>query len=637
MAGQGSVWQRLMRNSRSRLSSPPAVSTKPSDADPDHVARQLPRWWRQRLWAGFVTESIDAFEQLKFDPTVLASVRANSLLQLASWHLANGDAAAAYEHAVLARVAVGNMQPQHEQPAVEVDALIALEQFDQAQTLIAPMVERAPSDVNLLLRQANAHTDDHQRLAAINGLFTAAGLAPIIKRDGDAPLSIDNLASSASGASVTGPLVTVIVPAFQAQAELETALRSLVAQTWQSLQIIVVDDASNDDTAQVAQRFAATDARIQVVRCDTNGGAYVARNIGLEAATGDYVTVHDADDWSHPQKIEQHLRAIDVDQGRCASVSQWVRVAGDVRMTWSLRPSIRLLHRNYSSLMVRRDVFARLGWWDNVRVLGDVEFFDRLTAVYGPDAISLCQPDVPLTFARRSAGSLTASGRHAAYSRLSAFGARRLYADAFRWWHASDTLTDDLPYHPDTSNRPFPAPRSLLPAMPPNLQSVVLVADLRHPRFIDHHLPKLGKVLQPGASVLDVPAIDGDVDAPVAAAVLAAMRAAQATFVTEGDALTVDHVVVAVTGQMTALPRNPPKLTARLVTMVDDSDDNIDRDVTDALLAACITGPRIWVPLTEAGQVAAAIATAARRGPVGSAGGEPAGSRQAPGEDHDHA
>src|SRR5690606_2483768 len=121
---------------------------------------------------------------------------------------------------------------------------------------------------------------------------------------------------------------TVIVPAFNAAETIGFALAGLREQTWSHLEIIVVDDASTDETATVVAGLCAEDARIRLIRLDRNGGVYVARNAGLAAATGEYVTVHDADDWSHAERfaaqIAQH-RALNA----VATLTCWVRATRD--------------------------------------------------------------------------------------------------------------------------------------------------------------------------------------------------------------------------------------------------------------------------------------------------------------------
>ena len=99
--------------------------------------------------------------------------------------------------------------------------------------------------------------------------------------------------------------VSVIIPAYNSASTIVRALQSVVAQTLAPLEIIVVDDSSNDNTREVAANFASTSSiPLRVITQPTNGGPSAARNTGWDAATGDYIAFLDADDQWHPRKIE---------------------------------------------------------------------------------------------------------------------------------------------------------------------------------------------------------------------------------------------------------------------------------------------------------------------------------------------
>lgn len=92
------------------------------------------------------------------------------------------------------------------------------------------------------------------------------------------------------------PLISVIVPIFNAESYLCRCLESLVSQTYQKIEIILVDDGSNDSSARICDQYAQKDSRVKVIH-KTNEGVSQARNAGLELATGDYIHFTDADDW----------------------------------------------------------------------------------------------------------------------------------------------------------------------------------------------------------------------------------------------------------------------------------------------------------------------------------------------------
>ncbi len=92
------------------------------------------------------------------------------------------------------------------------------------------------------------------------------------------------------------PLVSVVIPAFNAEAYLARTVASAQNQTLADIEILIVDDASSDGTLALARRLAADDPRVKVIAADCNRGPAAARNLGLEAATGNWVALLDADD-----------------------------------------------------------------------------------------------------------------------------------------------------------------------------------------------------------------------------------------------------------------------------------------------------------------------------------------------------
>ena len=91
-------------------------------------------------------------------------------------------------------------------------------------------------------------------------------------------------------------LLSIIVPVYNTAPWLPRCLESLIEQTYRNLEIICVDDGSTDGSAAILDEYAARDARIKVLHQE-NAGVSAARNAGLDAATGEYVTFVDADDW----------------------------------------------------------------------------------------------------------------------------------------------------------------------------------------------------------------------------------------------------------------------------------------------------------------------------------------------------
>ena len=99
---------------------------------------------------------------------------------------------------------------------------------------------------------------------------------------------------------ISEPLISVIVPAYNAEAFLDQCLESIVAQTYRHMEILVVDDGSTDGTGALCDRWAERDGRIRVIH-QPNGGHSAARNAALDVMTGELVAMVDSDDVLHPE------------------------------------------------------------------------------------------------------------------------------------------------------------------------------------------------------------------------------------------------------------------------------------------------------------------------------------------------
>src|SRR5699024_7724617 len=122
--------------------------------------------------------------------------------------------------------------------------------------------------------------------------------------------------------------------------------------------------------------------KIRVVRQKENLGAYCARNVGLSVAEGEYITVHDDDDWSHGDKIATQVQHLIGNPEIPGNMSAHVRVTEDLKFI-RINNNPVLSQANFSSLMVHRRTFDKIGPWDTVNRGADSEFRDRLVKYYG--------------------------------------------------------------------------------------------------------------------------------------------------------------------------------------------------------------------------------------------------------------
>lgn len=215
---------------------------------------------------------------------------------------------------------------------------------------------------------------------------------------------------------MTDPLVSVIIAVRDSERFVESAVRSALAQTYPSLDIVVVDDGSVDRTSEVLSGIR--DARLRVLRT-TGIGAGGARNIGIRATSGTYVALLDGDDLWDRTKIAAHVSVMasspDVDLTFChsrfidqdgAPISLPLRRPhGSYDFESLLRDNII---GNGSAVVVRRSAIPPNGFDEALNACIDYELWLRI-ALIRPGNV-LCVPDV-LTAYRRHPGQLTADWR----------------------------------------------------------------------------------------------------------------------------------------------------------------------------------------------------------------------------------
>lgn len=105
-------------------------------------------------------------------------------------------------------------------------------------------------------------------------------------------------------------LISIIIPAYNVEAYVARALDSCISQTYQNLDICVIDDGSKDGTADVVRPYMEKDSRIHMVQ-KPNGGLAAARNTGFDNMKGDFVLFLDADDWFEPDAIEHYVSLLE--------------------------------------------------------------------------------------------------------------------------------------------------------------------------------------------------------------------------------------------------------------------------------------------------------------------------------------
>lgn len=215
----------------------------------------------------------------------------------------------------------------------------------------------------------------------------------------DRPFTIDDL-KSVEPDYFQGPLVSVIVPFHQNADTIETALRSLTAQSWRNLEIIAIDDHSVDGTTDIVRRMAEADPRIHLMANTRTPGVYGARNTAIESANGEYVTFLDADDWSPAERIARQVERLG-DGAVC--------IANHIRMDEHgapvaprVFPIVRMVP---ITMLLRRETLLAAGPFEEVPTGADSEMFARLEMLHGKSGVR--RDPAVLLVARWRAGSLS--------------------------------------------------------------------------------------------------------------------------------------------------------------------------------------------------------------------------------------
>ncbi|MDQ2070133.1 glycosyltransferase [Natronospira bacteriovora] len=476
--GEPLFWRRPPKTARAAASQASALDTK--------------------LWGGFSKIATDELEILRLSPTSTPAEAINAALSLARFYAADDQHEKALDRLAMVRAASPSLGRQNRVRLISVHSLLALGRIQEARHLLdLTLTHGKPNDGHACAAMASSYVvesrngdlpaeDAHRAyLDWMNRPLRAAGFAGIGLRDADRGLRLNNLvaADPVPRPEDMSVKVSVLMAAYNGEDNLGMAARSILEQSWENLELVIVDDASTDDTWRIIESLMAEDSRVVGIRQEQNGGAYVARNTALQHASGDYVVVNDADDWAHPQKIETQMLTQLAKDAPLSNMSFRVRI--DPEMVAQPRldsPHVPIIHNDYSALMLKRERALEMGGWDSVRFSADAEFVERLRALEGAHAVKKIHTNVPLSFSLFDGNNLTASSATSIWTNR--FGSRHEYVRHFREWHRSG---DDLRKSRRSQTDPFPVP-GISYYGPNSRQSfdVILVSDFRLPGGTTH-------------------------------------------------------------------------------------------------------------------------------------------------------
>ena len=187
---------------------------------------------------------------------------------------------------------------------------------------------------------------------------------------------------------MTNPLVSIIIPVFNAEKYLRRCLNSIINQIYQNFEIILVDDGSTDGSGEICDSFAVRDSRIKVIHIP-NGGASLARKKGLDLSKGKYVTFVDSDDWVSPSYVSTLLQVLDeygVNVASCGvrRVKQGYNYREEV-----VEKSSHLL--SFENLMPRFFKYEFWGFWGKIYLRNSLSGLDFPKATLSEDYYVMTQ------------------------------------------------------------------------------------------------------------------------------------------------------------------------------------------------------------------------------------------------------
>lgn len=288
--------------------------------------------------------------------------------------------------------------------------------------------------------------DNGKQLECLNNLFLNHGLRPAYLKLDQEQLSVNNLfcqplLKPKPKSLNKSPLVSILVPAYNVEDRLRSSIESLVQQDYPNIEILIIDDASTDGTAEVIRGLEREYSQVKGIYLPVNVGPFVAKNYAAKKSDGEFMTTLDADDWAHPQRITQQIAPLLENNQLVATTCQWLRL--DDHGQFYSKQHLPFVRFNPSSPMFRKKlVLEKTGLWDSVRMAADTEFIERLKLVFGRKKIY--QIKKPLVVGAHRLDSLMTSNQTG--NLVNKMSPTRLaYWESWRFWHIEQIRAGKLP------------------------------------------------------------------------------------------------------------------------------------------------------------------------------------------------
>ena len=246
---------------------------------------------------------------------------------------------------------------------------------------------------------------------------------------------------------------SIIMPVYNNKSDVINAIKSIISQTCDKWELIIIDDCSTDGTYEFIKNYLDLNIcknKIKLLKNFRNFGSYVCMNIGIINSNGEYITRIDSDDLFEKNKLKKQAAVLDDNDNNVACLTKQIRLTtikfGEV------------------TLAFKRFIISKIGFYDNVRFAADSEFLDRIHKIYGKARINYI--DEVLYYYIPRENSLTTSTN----TGLKNNGNKIRFRYKFNYfnWH-SENKNLYIPFDLDNlnteyfeKNRPFPIPDQVM-------------------------------------------------------------------------------------------------------------------------------------------------------------------------------
>lgn len=193
-------------------------------------------------------------------------------------------------------------------------------------------------------------------------------------------------------------LISVIIPTYNRDKLIKDSVNSVLNQTYDNIEVIIVDDGSTDKTEKVIKKIK--DKRIKYIKLDKNYGSAYAKNVGIKTATGTYITFQDSDDYYHPRKIEEQYKNItknktDFDFCKIKLVDKEPVVVP------SKKQDIKIKQKKYLDELSNGNYISTQAIFAKKEVFDKIQFDDKIPRLQDFDLVLRIIPNVKVSYTEK--------------------------------------------------------------------------------------------------------------------------------------------------------------------------------------------------------------------------------------------